>query len=331
MRTGRGVAYGALSLLTLLVLGTVGYVLIEGWGVFEALYMTIITLSTVGYSEVAPMSNAGRLFTSALILIGLGAVFYTVTAAFGYLVEQGFRGTLGRRRMERDINRLKDHYIICGYGRVGAEVAEIVGGTGAPLVVIDPDASAVERAVKAGHRALEGNASTDSVLVKAGIGRARALLAATATDAENVFITLSAKNLNDEVYVVARACSPDAVRKIESAGANKVVLPVRIGGKHMAMMAMRPLLVSFIDTYFGLSSNPLELENIVVTEDSPAAGKSVGEVEKSLGLTVLAVRKADNQLYPKPEAQLDVAAGDELVVLGARKQLEQVEVQAETD
>ena len=329
MRTRRGFITGAVALVSLLLIGTVGYSLIEGWSLFESFYMTIITLSTVGYSEVSPMSSSGRLFTSILILFGLGAVFYTVTAAFGYLVEQGFRGTLWRRRMEREISRLKDHYIVCGYGRVGEEVAEIIGSTRAPMVVIDIDPDAVERATKAGHLALQGNGSSDPILIKAGVRKARALVAAAATDAENVFITLSAKRLNPEMYVVSRACSEDAGPKIESAGANKVVLPVRIGGKHMAMMAMRPLLVSFIDTYFGRSSHPLELEDIVVPEDSPAAGKTVAEVEGELGLTVLAVRKGDERLFPKPEPSLGIEVGDELVVLGARKQLEQVEAEGD--
>ena len=329
MRTRRGFITGAVALVSLLAIGTVGYAAIEGWSLFESFYMTIITLSTVGYAEVSPMSPSGRLFTSVLILVGLGAVFYTVTAAFGYLVEQGFRGTLWRRRMEREISRLNDHYIVCGYGRVGAEVAEIIGSTRAPMVVIDIDPEAVDRATKAGHLCLQGNASSDAVLIKAGVRRARALVAAAATDAENVFITLSAKRMNPEMYVVSRACSADAAPKIENAGANKVVLPMRIGGKHMAMMAMRPLLVSFIDTYFGRSSNPLELEDIVVSEDSPAAGKTVAEVEGELGLTVLAVRKGDERLFPKPEPSLGIEIGDELVVLGARKQLEQVEAEAE--
>jgi voltage-gated potassium channel len=181
MRTRRGFITGAVALVSLLLIGTVGYSLIEGWSLFESFYMTIITLSTVGYSEVSPMSSSGRLFTSILILVGLGAVFYTVTAAFGYLVEQGFRGTLWRRRMEREISRLKDHYIVCGYGRVGEEVAEIIGSTRAPMVVIDIDPDAVERATKAGHLALQGNGSSDPILIKAGVRKARALVAAAAT------------------------------------------------------------------------------------------------------------------------------------------------------
>jgi len=329
MAQHRGLIIGIIALLALLVVGTFGYAVIEGWGPFLAFYMTIITLSTVGYAEVAPMSDAGRLFTSLLILFGLGAMFYTVTAVFGYLVEQGFRGTRKRRSMERNIARLTDHYIICGYGRVGEEVAAIISRTGSPLVVVDISAVAVERAIASGLLALVGNASSDAVLKKVGINHARAVVAAAPTDAENVFITLSAKQANHDVYVVARARSEDAVPKLESAGANKVIMPVKIGGKYMAMMAMRPLLVSFIDTYFGRPSNPLELEDIIVTEDSPAANKTVAEVEGDLGLTVLALRKSDNRVFPKPGEHLEVEAGDELVVLGARKQLEQVEAEPE--
>ena len=231
--------------------------------------------------------------------------------------------------MTRDISRLREHFIVCGYGRVGEEVADIIQSTGAPLVVVDPDPVAIERAKQTDLLCVQGNASSDLVLQQAGVHKARGLIAAASSDAENVFITLSAKRMNPEVFVVARGCSEDAAPKLESAGANKVVLPLRIGGKHMAMMAMRPLLVSFIDTYFGRPSNPIEVEDIEVVDDSPVAGKTVADIEGELGLTILALRKADHRLFPKPEGTLLVAAGDELIVLGARKQLEQVETEAD--
>lgn len=317
------------ALFALLSLGTVGYMAIEGWSIGASFYMTVITLSTVGYEEVAPLSNTGRAFTSVLILVGIGVMFYTVTAVFGMFVEEGLRGALGRRRMERQIARYHNHFIICGYGRVGQEVAESMAKAGAPLVIVDRDETSYQHALDAGHHAINANATHDATLERAGIRRAKGLLAATASDAENVFITLTAKGLNPDIYVVVRACSADAVPKIEGAGANKVVMPLRIGGKHMAMMAMRPLLVSFIDTYFGRPSSPLELENVEVTEDSPAAGKLVREVEEQLGLTVLVIRKQDDRLITKAAGDIAIEIGDELVVVGQRSQLEKVEAEQE--
>jgi voltage-gated potassium channel len=329
MRGRRPFVIGVAAMGALLVIGTTGYSVIEGFSPFDAFYMTVITLSTVGYAEVAPLSNAGRLFTSIFIMLGLGAVFYTVTAVFGYFAEQGFRGTFWRRRMEREIARKRDHFIVCGYGNVGKEVAAIISKSNAPLVVVDSDPQAFDEAKGAGFLCVLGNASADDTLFRAGIRNARGLVAATASNAENVFITLSVKRINPGVFVVARACTEDAVPKMESAGANKVVLPLRVGGKHMAMMAMRPLLVSFIDTYFGRPSNPLELEDIEISGDSPAAGKTVEQVEQELGLSILALRKRDHQLFPKPAAGLRISLGDELVVLGRREQLEKVETETE--
>ncbi|MFW6056175.1 MAG: potassium channel family protein [Chloroflexota bacterium] len=329
MRTDRkwGTILGALS--TLLAVGTLGYVFIEGWSIGQSFYMTVITLSTVGYQEVAPLSNAGKVFTSILILVGIGVMFYAVTAIFGMFVEEGIRGALGRRRMERQIARYHNHFIVCGYGRVGQEVAESISRAGAPLVIVDRDEHSYQYAVDAGYHAIQANATHDTTLERAGIRRAKGLIAATASDAENVFITLSAKGLNPDIYVVVRVCSVDAVPKIEAAGANKVVTPLRIGGKHMAMMAMRPLLVSFIDTYFGKPSSPLELENVEVTEESPAAGKLVREVEEKLGLTVLVIRKQDDRLITKATGDIAIEIGDELVVVGQRDQLQKVEAEQE--
>jgi voltage-gated potassium channel len=317
------------ALGALLVLGTVGYMAIEGWTASQSFYMTVITLSTVGYQEVAPLSNTGRAFTSVLILVGIGVMFYTVTAVFGLFVEQGLRGALGRRRMERDISRVRDHFIVCGFGRVGREVAESLRRSRAPLVVVDRDPATCQHAIELGYLCIEANATNDAALERAGIRRARGIIAATASDGDNVFITLSAKALNRDVFVVVRACADDAVAKMEGAGANKVVMPLRIGGKQMAMMAMRPLLVSFIDTYFGRPSSPLELEDVEVTEDSPTAGKLVSAVEEELGLSVLAIRKATNELTPKPSADVLIEVGDELVVVGRRRQLEKIEVESE--
>lgn len=329
VKNRREVLTVATALSALLVLGTLGYMSIEGWTLGQSFYMTVITLSTVGYQEVAPLGSTGRAFTSALILVGIGVMFYTVTTVFGLFVEQGLRGVLGRRRMERDIARIREHFIVCGFGRVGREVADSLRKSRASLVVVDLDPAACRRAMDDGYLCIEANATHDAALERAGIRRARGIVAATASDGENVFITLTAKALNPDAFVVVRACTADAVPKMEGAGANKVVMPLRIGGKHMAMMAMRPLLISFIDTYFGRPSSPLELEDVEVAEDSPTAGKLVSAAEDELGLTVLAIRKANHRVLPKPTGDVLIEVGDELVVLGRRHQLEKIEAESE--
>ena len=318
---------GALSLLILIA--AFGYVLIEGWSFSDAIYMTIITLSTVGYKDVEVLSNAGRVFTSFLIVGGVGVMFYIVTAIAGYIVEQGLRGTFWRRRMENQISKLKDHFIICGYGRVGKEVAAIFSRKKVPFVVIDSSEVAFTEAKEKGYLCLLGSASSDEALKRARISHARGLVAAAGSDSDNVFITLCGRELNPRVFIVSRTCSEDVIPKLERAGANKVVLPLRVGGSRMAMLAMRPLVVDFIDPFFGKPTSPFELEDVKVVDSSPLSGKSVGEGEKFAGLTILALRKKDGTLLPKPDAGILIEAGDELVVIGRRKQLEKLETETE--
>ncbi len=318
---------GALSLLILIA--AFGYVLIEGWSFSDAIYMAIITLSTVGYKEVEVLSNAGRVFTSFLIVGGVGVMFYIVTAIAGYIVEQGLRGAFWRRRMENQISKLKDHFIICGYGRVGKEIAAIFSRKKVPFVVIDSSEVAFTEAKEKGYLCLLGSASSDEALKRARISHARGLVAAAGSDSDNVFITLCGRELNPRVFIVSRTCSEDVIPRLERAGANKVVLPLRVGGSRMAMLAMRPLVVDFIDTFFGKPTSPFELEDVKVVDSSPLSGKSVGEGEKLAGLTILALRKKDGTLLPKPDAGILIEAGDELVVIGRRKQLEKLETETE--
>jgi len=321
--------FGIGALFLLILIAAFGYVLIEGWSFSDAIYMAIITLSTVGYKEVEVLSNAGRVFTSFLIVGGVGVMFYIVTAISGYIVEQGLRGVFWRRRMESQISKLKDHFIICGYGRVGKEVAVIFSRRKVPFVVIDSSEVAFTEAKEKGYLCLLGSASSDEALKRARISHARGLVAAAGSDSDNVFITLCGRELNPRVFIVSRTCSEDVIPKLERAGANKVVLPLRIGGSRMAMLAMRPLVVDFIDTFFGKPTSPFELEDVKVVDSSPLSGKSVGEGEKFAGLTILALRKKDGTLLPKPDAGILIEAGDELVVIGRRKQLEKLETETE--
>jgi len=325
MTARRRFIWGIGALFLLILIGAGGYMLIEGWSFSDSIFMTIITLSTVGYKEVHELTQAGRAFTSFLIVGGVGVMFYTATAIVGYFIEQGIEGIMWRRKMKNQISKLKNHFIICGYGRVGKEVAAAFSRSKASFVIIDPNEAACAEAKQQGYLYLIGSGSSDEVLKEAGIGRARGLIAATGSDAENIFITLSARELNPRLFIVARTSSEDTVPKLERAGANRVVFPLRLGGRRMAMLALRPLAVDFIDTVFGKPSSPLELEDIEVVAESPLSGKRISEGEKLSGLTILALRKKDGTLIPKPEAEMFIEPGDQLVVIGKRRQLEKLE------
>jgi voltage-gated potassium channel len=321
----RHLLWGIGALLLLVFIGTAGYMLIEEWSFSDSIYMTIISISTVGYREVNVLSSAGRAFTIFLLVAGVGLAFYILTNVVQNLIEQGVQGIFRRQRMENRISKLKDHFIICGYGRVGKEVAAVFSENKVPFVVIDPSDAAFADATEAGYLFLHGDASSDEVLKKTEIGRSRGLIAATGNDAENIFITLSAKALHPGLFVVARTYSEEAVAKLERVGADRVVAPLRQGGRRMAMLALRPLAVDFVDAVLGRAPSPLELEHIKVVGSSPLALKKVGEGEKLTGIAILALRKKNGDVLPKPGAETLIEPGDELFVIGIRKQLEKVE------
>jgi voltage-gated potassium channel len=315
----RHLLWGIVALILLTFIGTAGYMLIEEWSFSDSIYMTIITISTVGYREVHVLSSDGRVFTILLLIAGVGLAFYILTGVVQNVIEQGIQGIFRRQRMENRISKLKDHFIICGYGRVGKEVAAILSQSKVPFVVIDPSDAAFADATQAGYLFLQGDASSDEVLKKAEIGRSRGLIAATGNDAENIFITLSAKALHPGLFVVARTYSEETVAKLERAGADRVVAPLRLGGRRMAMLALRPLAVDFVDAALGKAPSPLELEYIKVVSGSPLASKNVGEGEKLTGTTILVLRKKNGDILPKPDAETIIELSDELFVIGVRK------------
>jgi len=315
-----------LGLITIIAIGTAGYAIIEDWSLLDSLYMTVITLATVGYGEVHPLSDGGRIFSIVLILGGVGVMFYTAVAIVQYVVEGHFGSTLGRRRLKEKIQRLKGHFIICGYGRVGQEVASNFKSEGIPFVVIEFRQSAIDRAIKDGCLCLEGNVTSDEVLREAGIERARAIIAAVGDDVDNVYVTLSARAIRPDIFIAARASADDSEHKLRRAGADRVIFPERIGGRRMAMLALRPLVVDFIDTTMHSRERELSLEDIVVGSDSPLAGTTVAEGQRCCGgATVLAVKKGDGSLISNPSVETFIEAGDEVVVSGTKEQLRALE------
>ena len=293
--------------------GVLGYVLIEDFSLLDAAYMTILTFTTVGFQEVRPLSDEGRIFTIFLMLGGVGTALYSLTLFFQQIMEQQF---FRRRRMNAKIASLKDHYILCGYGRVGREVARAFQQEKAPVLVIDANEPAGEAAEAAGFLHITGNASDEQTLLAAGIERASGIAVTTGSDSENVFITLTARGLNPNVVVVARSSSDESNSKLRRAGADRVISPQRIGGRRIALSAIRPLAVDYFDTLFEADVDSW-IEQIEVT---PAHGNIVNDyVER--GLQVLALKKLDGTLALTPAEHTLLEAGDRLIVVGTGSQL----------
>jgi voltage-gated potassium channel len=313
---------GGALLVVLLATGTAGYVLLEGWTPFEGLYMTVTTVTTVGYMEVRPLSVAGRAFTLGLIAAGVGVLLYTLTNAVAFVIQGDLAAVLGERRMQGRIQQLTDHFILCGFGRVGEEVAREFRERAIPFVVVDHHPEALRRAAAAGCLLAEGDATDDATLLAAGVRRARGLIAASDSDAGNTFITLSAKALAPAVYVIARAGTPANEPKLRQAGADRVISPYTLAGRRIALSAIQPFVVDFVDTLVRGRHGEVILAELEVKADSALAGVTLADACRDApGLTVLAVRRADGSLTVGPPARLVLAPGDQLMLLGGEDEV----------
>jgi len=304
-------------LLLVLVVGTLGYMVIEGWGAGDSLYMTIITVTTVGYGETHTLHWGGRVFTGFLLFGGLGLLLYVLSAVIEVLIEAQVSGLVGRRRMEREIEQMHDHFIICGYGRIGQTVAEQLRQEGQQIVVLDSNAEAAELARLRKLPVITGDATSDALLVQAGIKRARCLLSTADSDATNLFIIVSARALNSRTQIIARVSSFTNAGKLRRAGANHVISPYELGGLRMATLATRPAVASYLDTLLHDESNDFNLGEVGVVV-SGRLGDLLALVEQRPA--VLAVHKPDN-VIPNPPTDTQVAAGDRLIVVGTSSQL----------
>jgi voltage-gated potassium channel len=314
-------------LLGLVVTGTAGYRLVEGWSVLDALYMTVITITTVGFLEVHPMGTAGRFFTMGLALGGVFTAFYAAAEFIRAVVTGEIRTVLGRQRMESRLEKLRGHLVVCGFGRMGRLVAEEFSAAGLDFVVVDREAKVLEGFALPGGIPLVGEATADDVLRQAGVERARALVTAAASDADNLFITLSARLLNERLLIVARAESEGAEVKLRRAGASRVVSPYNIGGHRVAQAVLRPNAMDFIELATRTGHLELQIEETPVRPESPLAGQTLktSPVRSEMGVIVVAIKKPDGKMAfnPSPEAVLE--AGDILIALGRREQLDRLE------
>ena len=266
-----------------LATGTVGFVLIDHYPPFDAFYMTLTTMTTVGYGEIHPLSHAGRVFNSFLITFGVTTIFIAIGAMTQTIIEREFGEAIGKRRNKRMIDKLKDHYIICGFGRVGRGAAAELHHAGVPFVVVDSNPDRVERAILAGMLAVAADATHDETLRQVGIERARGLVAALATDADNLFVLLSAKGLNPRIYVAARAAEEGAEAKMRRAGADAVFAPYSLTGHRLAQSLLRPHVVQFLDFTTKDIGMDIAIEQVRVADNSEMAAKSIREHADSAG------------------------------------------------
>jgi voltage-gated potassium channel len=311
--------------VVLILVGTGGYVLIEGWSAWEALYMTVITLTTVGYREVHSMSKAGEAFTMALALGGIFTLFYAATHVIASLVRGDLIHYFGSRRMQHNIDQLNDHAIVCGFGRMGRLVCQQLAAADLPFVTIDQDANLFERFDLPRGFFLHGDATTDEMLKRAGVERARALIAAVASDSDNLYVTMSARLLNEKVFIVARAEDERSEEKLLRAGANRAVSPYTIGGARVAQAVLRPNVVDFLELATRSEHMELNIEEAKVSSGSTLAAKSISDSEFELRkVIVVAIRKPDGKMLFHPPDEVVLNDGDVLIMLGHRTDLDYI-------
>ncbi len=321
------IKFSLLSLIILIGGGTFGYSAIEDWNLFESLYMTIITLTTVGYNEVHNLSHQGQIFTIFLIIFGVGTIAYTIGSMIQFMVEGQLHQILGRKKVQKQIGRLQGHYIICGYGRIGRLISREFASKPTPFIVVENDPKRCQRLADDGHLFIEGDATQDEILERAGIHQAKGLITAVTSDAANVFIILTARGINPELFIMARASEEGAEVKLVRAGANKVVSPYTIGANRMAQAILRPFVVDFIDIATGQKNISLQMEEIPVAPESRLVGKDLIQsgIRKELGLIIVGI-KHDGEMIFNPAANTIIEAGNTLIALGEYPEIQKLEV-----
>ncbi len=315
-----------LLIVSLWAAGIAGYIFIEKWTFLDSVYMTAISLTTVGFKEVRPLSDSGRIFTIILITLGVGLFFYAVGTLAEAIVEGHIRGLIGRRRMEKKISKLNHHYIVCGYGRLGRVICNELKMRRFPVVVIDNKESAIKLAAENGLYYLKGDATLDETLLRAGIKRAKGLITVLSTDAANVYITISARSLNPRFVIVARAEDENAEKKMFRVGATKVISPYKIGATRMALAVLKPTLTEFLDLASHSVGFDLDIEQIEIMPNSDLAGKALKEISlrERTGVTVLAIKKRGGHLTLQLSPDEPLEPGDTIIVLGTKSGVRKV-------
>jgi voltage-gated potassium channel len=315
---------GALALAGIFLIGTLWYSLVEGWRWEDAAYMTVITLATVGYGETHPLGSRGRLFTIALILMGVVNLTYIVNRFTAAVIEGYFLEGIRLRQQRRLMESLSEHYIICGFSRTGRQIAKEFQAEAVSFVIIDSELESVQKAQEIGYIVFQGDATLDDTLLKVGVTKAICIVAALPSDAENLYTVLSAKTLNPDIRAIARASTEEAVQKLQRGGADAVISPYITGGKRMAAAALRPQILDFVDGMLSGTDRQLYMEEFLLDSDRcPFVGQSLqrAKLRSQSGALVLAIRRLDGKLIGGPTGDTVLMSGDTLICMGTAEQL----------
>ncbi len=319
------------GLAVIFVVGSVGYKILEGWTLFEGFYMTLITVTTIGFKEVRDLTFYGQLFTIVIIVTGIGMVGYALVTTTAMLIEGEVNKILTRRRSLKAISKLKEHFIVCGFGRMGSYICEELHLRNIPFVVVEHRPEIQEKILQAGYLLSPGDATEEDVLQDAGIESAKGLVSVLDSDASNVYVVLSARELNPRLEIIARAGEEQAHKKLKRAGASRVISPYKIGGARMVMGILKPAVMSFLELAMDYREYDIELEEILISPISNYNGKKLIETDlrKELNLIIIAVKKSGGLMEFNPGPNTIIYAGDTLIAMGPRKSIKIFEKAAE--
>jgi voltage-gated potassium channel len=320
------VAKGLVILVVILFIGSLGYMFIEGWDFLDSLYMTVITITTVGFGEVREVTVLGRVFTIFIIFFGIGIIAYILGMVAQTMVELQVRSIIGRRKLGQKMRSMKNHYIICGYGRIGKIIARELTANKIPLVVIENDPEEKPTLENEQTPYIIDDATSEEVLMEAGVDRAKGLVSVVASDADNLFITITARGLNPKIFILARADEEHTEKKLLRAGANKVVMPYLLGGHKMAQTLIKPAVTDFIDFAVDNREMGLEMGELVVSEQSRLNGATLVDsgIRQEMDVIIVAIRTKEGEMRFNPSSQTRIEAGDTLISLGKSHDLEKL-------
>ncbi len=320
------IIYGSASLISVFVAGVMGYVWIEGWDFFDAFYMVVITLSTVGFQEVHPLTTAGKLWTVTLILGGVGSFFFLVGSFAQIMMDGRLAKFLGRRKVRNTISKMSGHFIVCGYGRIGSIVVREIIRAGNPVVVLEQDPALIAQLEADEILCLSGDATSDQTLLEAGLPRAKSLITALTKESANVYVTLVARQINPDIQIIARADDASHIPRLKLAGATRVVMPHVIGGMRMAQSVLRPAVTNFLDLAMREDVD-LQMEELAVTPSSELVGKDLisSQIRQRFNLIIISVKKPAGEMHFNPGPTEIIEAGDMLLAVGKNADLKNIE------